>query len=310
VNIQTAQKWYCSATEEFTPLCTQREPSRLYLEVFVRGVTATLFGKDGRSDFPETLYLDSSRLQIIKAEIEDDIFFEVCLEMFAGLLKQFGYQGPSLSTTRQQLVSSLTAIMGETSVGYGPLKWMANSEALSLEVLRQATTLAGRPTTYDYENMSSANQHLRHLFFSTFTTQARNLEAVVLPMIMTIIEKHANSSPMELFNNLISTTTTPTLLSKTHISQPVAADTFSSTYLPHLDVRKLSDIANRISHIIILHWRIWGNIVYVQDDAAKSSSAVTSTTLTPDAQVPCSMRTGEPADSGSETHVAHETSSQ
>jgi hypothetical protein len=303
VNIQTAQKWYRSATEEFAPVCTQREASRLHLEIFVRGVTATLFGKDGRSDFPETLYLDAERLQTIKAEIENCIFFEVCLDMFTMLLKQFDYQGSNLLSARQQLVSSLTAIMGEMSLGCGPLRWMANSEALSLEILRQASTLAGQSTIYDYENLSSANSHLRHLFFSFFTTQARNFEAAILPKVLATMDRHSNSSPMELFNNLVPSTTLPS-------AQATTIDTFPFHQILHPDARKLSDIANRISHIIILHWRIWGSIAYVQDDASGSSAAPTIASHNPEAHVPSSMRTGESQDCTSDAHVTHEASSQ
>ena len=303
------QKWYNAATQEFASLCSNKQDSsRLNLEVFTRGVTATLFGKDGRSDFPEAMYLDTDRLQIVKADIEDHIFFEVCLNMFATLLKQFGYQGPSVSTTRQQLVSALTAIMGESNVGYGPHQWMANSEALSLEILRQASTLANRPTAYDYDNLSSANQHLRHMFFSTFTTQARKLEAAVLPIILATIEKHNNASPMELFNNLVpvTTTTTSTILHNTPSS---TTDTFSSHHLLHPNTRKLSDIANRISHIIILHWRVWSKIAYVQNDTTGKQSTSTVSTQASEAQVPSSMRTGEASESYDETHAAHEASS-
>jgi hypothetical protein len=311
VSIQTVQKWYSSAAQEFTPLCSNgKDSSRLNLEVFVRGVTATLFGKDGRSDFPEAMYLDVDRLQIIKAEIEDHIFFEVCLNMFATLLKRFRYQGPGLSNTRQQLISALTAIMGESNVGYGPHQWMANSGALSLEILRQASTLANRPTAYDHDNLSSANQHLRHLFFSKFTTQARNLEAAMLPVILATIEKYNNSSPMELFNNLVPTTIPTTTIVPTHNIFPTPTDTFSSHHFLHPNTRKLSDIANRISHIIILHWRVWSKIAYVQDDTAGKYAASTLSAQSPEAHVPSSMRTGEASETYEEMQTTHEASSQ
>lgn len=310
VNIQTAQKWYQSATQEFASLCaSQCGSSSLNLELFVRGVTATLFGKDGRSDFPETMYLDTDRLQVIKAEIEDSIFFEICLNMFDILLKQFGYQRPILLTARQQLITSLTAIMGESGLGYGPHQWMANSEALSLEILRQASNLAGRSTAYDHDNLSSANQHLRHLFFSTFTTQARNLETAILPTILAAINKHNSSSPLELFNTLVPNTvsnTSPPI----HNAPFTIADTFSPLQLLHPDTDKFSDIAKRISHIIILHWRVWGKIVYVQEDRITSHSASTSTTQAADLSVPSHMRTGDAPDIFEETPVAYKEPSQ
>lgn len=255
------------------------------------------------------MYLDLERLQVIKAEIEDHVFFEVCLDMFATLLKQFGYQGPSLSTTRQQLVSSLVAIMGELSVGYGLHQWTSNSEALSLEILRQASNLAGRATAYDHETLASANQLLRHMFFSTFTTQARNLEAALIPNILATIDKHNGSSPMDLFNNLVSNTAS-TPLPCVHNTQPTPTDTFFSHRILHPDINKLSDIANRISHIVILHWRVWGRIAYVPEDATTSQSLLMSAVQAKDAPVPSHMKTGEAPETYEEAHVACEEPSQ
>lgn len=259
-------------------------------------MTATLFGNDGWPHFPESMYLDIDRLQIIKAEVADHVFFEVCLEMFNNLLKQSGYQGPSSSATRHQLVNALTAIMGESGVGCGPYDRMANSEALSLEILRQASTITGRATTYNYDNMSRANEHLRHLFSSTFTTRVRNLESVVLPIILATIDKHINSSPMELFNTLVPIATTTTTPPSAQLDQSTT-DTFSSHSLLHPDPHKLLGVAHRISHIIILHWRVWSNIAYVQDDASEPCPTSTPATQVPEAHVPHIMKTGEAAES-------------
>ncbi|KAF3007830.1 hypothetical protein E8E13_010658 [Curvularia kusanoi] len=312
VNIQTSQKWYQSAADEFISDCTaQCSSSRLSLEVFVRGVTATLFGKDGRSDFPDAMYLDTDRLHIMKAEIENHVFLEVCLQMFATLAKQFGFRGPTLTATRQELVTSLTAIMGEFNMGYGPHQWMANSEALALEILRHASNVAGRATAYDYDNLSSADQHLRHLFFSTFTTQARKVEAAILPTILATIDKYNNCSPMELFNSLAPTTTAKKI-SPLQSMQPAAADTFSphNNLLLHPDSHKLVNITNRISHIVILHWRVWSRIAYVQDDSVMSHSTSTMPSQTADTSVPSCMKTGEPLETHEGNHVVHEESSQ
>ena len=310
VDIDAAQKWYRSAVDEFTTDCAaQHNSPRLHLEIFVRGLTATLFGKDGRSDFSEAMYLDADRLYVIKAEIENYVFFEVCLEMFVTLTKQFGFQGPALSATRQQLVTSLTAIMGESNMGFGPHQWMANSEALSLEILRQASNLAGRATAYDFDNLSSANQHLRHLFFSTFTTQARKVEAAMLPTILATIDQYNNSSPMELFNSLAPTTARKPS-SPLQSMQSTAADTFPPHNLLHPDAHKLLDMTKRISHIVILHWRIWSKIAYVQDDAITSHFGLPLASHMTDTSVPSLLRTGEAPETYEETHAIHEEPSQ
>ncbi|KAF1849795.1 uncharacterized protein K460DRAFT_399906 [Cucurbitaria berberidis CBS 394.84] len=329
VNMNIAQNWYADANDEFGSQCTpRRDAAGFQLEVFTRAVVAILFGKDGRSDFPETFYLDDDRLQTLKTEIDDLVFFEVCMSMFAILAKQFGYGAPLSLSIEQQLRASISAIMGE-AVGHGPQQWMMNSEALSLEILRQASRLVGQPLTYHFDCLADANHHLRLLFTESFAHHAAQLEATFLPQILGNIDRHTSASPMDLFNSLVSIS--PSMPPHpTYPSQPVASETFASAQ-PHPETAKLTDLANRITHIVLLHWRVWGPIAYVQDDDSQHSSTspsdeeIARPSVSPQptlahrpqpqlpeeaAQVVATMMTGDPLDSGQETHVPHQTSSQ
>lgn len=140
VNINTAQNWFTDAVDEFGLQCSPRPRAGpcFELEVFTRAVVAITFGRGGRSDFPETFFLDHDRLVALKAEVDDLVMFEVCVEMHVMLARQLGYQGPMTMAIGQQLRTALSAIMGEAA-GHGPQQWMINSEALSLEILRQAS---------------------------------------------------------------------------------------------------------------------------------------------------------------------------
>ncbi|CAO2658618.1 Nn.00g063410.m01.CDS01 [Neocucurbitaria sp. VM-36] len=326
VNINTTQSWFADANDEFGSQCTprQRDASGFQLEVFTRTVVAILFGRDGRSDFPETFYLDHDRLHTLQAEIDDLVFFEVCMEMFTVLAKELGYGGPISLAIGQELRTSISAIMGE-AVGHCSQQWMMNTEALSLEILRQASRLAGRSPTYHFDRLADANQHLRRLFVEKFASHAAQLEASFLPQILGNVDRHTSSSPLELFNNLVSLS--PTMPLPAYPSQPLLPDTSAFAHL-HPEVAKLTDIANRITHIIVLHWRVWGHIAYAQDDDSQHSSIMPSddemgrSSMSPQpslshcpqthlseeaAQMVAGMKTGEPLDSGQEAHVPHQT---
>jgi hypothetical protein len=322
VNINTAQNWFTDAVEQFGPQCSPRPRPGPYfeLEVFTRAVAALSFGRDGQSDFPETFFLDQDRLRTLKAEIDDLVMFEVCMDMFIALARQFGYEGHISLTIGQQLRAAILAIMGEAA-GQGPQQWMMNSEALSLEILRQASQIIGRSATYSFDHMTEANHNLRDLFVRRSAYHASRLEASLLPQILANVDRHSTSSPTELFTDLVSIS--PSMPPLPTLSRTSISDTFAFAHL-HPETAKLTDLANRITHIILLHWRVWGPIAYVQDDASQHSSTTLATdaSVAPspmsgqrpslpnteqEASLPTSMRTGETLDPGQDTHVAHQS---
>jgi hypothetical protein len=320
VNINTAQNWFTNAVDEFGPQCSPRPRAGPYfeLEVFTRAVVAISFGRDGRSDFPETFFLDHDRLVTLKAEVDDLVMFEVCMEMYVTLARQLGYQGPMTMAIGQQLRTALSAIMGEAA-GHGPQQWMMNSEALSLEILRQASHLAGQTPGCSFDRMAEANQCLRLMFVRKSAWHASRLEASLLPQILANVDRHSSSSPIELFNSLVSISHSMPQLPT--LSRPTISDTFFFAHL-HPETAKLTDLANRITHIILLHWRVWGPIAYVQEDKPQHlsldggvvPSAVSQTqsrqapsNAEQEASLPTSMRTGEPLESGQDTHITHQS---
>lgn len=240
------------------------------------------------------------------------------MEMYTQLARQLGYQGSMTLAIGQQLRTALSAIMGE-AVGHGPQQWMLNSEALSLEILRQASHLAGQTPSCSFDHMAEANQHLRTMFVRKSSWHASRLEASLLPQILANVDRHSTSSPIELFNALVSIS--PSMPPLPSLSRPNIADTFAFAHL-HPETAKLTDLANRITHIILLHWRIWGPIAYVQEggsqrsstDGSAISSQVSQTqsrqvasNAEKDASVPTSMRTGEKLDAGQDTHGCHQS---
>jgi hypothetical protein len=309
VNISTAQAWFAEAVHDFGPQCSPRpRPGPCFqLEVFTRAVTAVSFGRGGRSDFPETFFLDHERLRALKSEIDDLVMFEVCMEMFVALARQSGYEGSITLAIGQQLRVAICAIMGE-SVGHGPQSWVMNSEALSLEIMRQASHLLGQQSTCSFDRMAAANEHLRILFFRRSSYHAARLEASLLPQILASVDRHSASSPMDMFNNLVSIA--PCMPPLPSLSRP--SDTFSFGHL-HPETAKLTDIANRITHIILLHWRVWGPIAYVQEDTSRPCSPVSpspaqqrqqASNAEQETHVPSNMRTGDTSEMEQDGHVA------
>ncbi|RAR12499.1 camp-mediated signaling protein sok [Stemphylium lycopersici] len=332
VNISTTRNWFANTIEEFGSQCSPRPRAGpcFELDVFTRAITAISFRRDGCGEFPETFLLDNERLRALKTEIDDLVMFEVCMDMCIALARQFGYQGPITLAIGQQLRTALAAIMGDT-IGHGPHQWMINSEALSLEILRQASNLAGQPATYSFDRMSDANQSLRVLFVRRSAHHAARLEASLLPQILVNVDRLRASSPMDLFNSLVSIS--PSMPPLPILPRSAISDTSAFAHL-HPETAKLTDLANRITHMILLNWRIWAPIAYIQEEHELSRHSSTDGNHAPTSPVsqtqnqqprhqpsssttkqassdqeasslPTSMRTGEKLDPGQEPHLTH-----
>jgi hypothetical protein len=314
VNIDAAHSWYSSALEEYRQECTpQRDVRRLQLDTFVRAVVSTLFSGSSQCNFPETFYLDQDRLRTLKAEVDDMTLFDICFEMFGLLLKNFGYNGPVSQARKHQLHASLLAIIGE-GIGQGPQQWMMNSEPISLELVRQSLAMAGLPPNPNLDTLQKANLHLRAMFYTTFSDHAASLEATIVPQILALVDRHVQSSPIDLFNNLVTLPAPPPSLTPSQALLPLISNNTLSSHS-----EQFTDVSSRITHIILLHWRIWGPIAYVQDDEnavtpREESLLTTAPSSVPQAHSPSPanaealvmLKTGEPPESGHEAQFAHE----
>lgn len=345
MDVDASQKWWAAAVKQFQQhgMPASRDISRFQLDVLARALVSTLFSRDGHCSFPDTFYLDQDRLRVLKSEIDDLIHFEICSDMFAQLLKEFGHEGSISPSTRQHIRTSVSAIMGEAA-GHGPQAWMVNSEPISLELYRQALLFTGRPPIYNLDDFQKANQHLRALFVNSFSAHASALQATLLPQILACANRYRNASTIDLFNNLVAPTPPPPhgpFPSFMPIAQQHPDTLPSNTTQPE----RLADVSNRITHILLLHWRIWGPIAYIQDDENTAQNQMPLQALaqpqpqhvnamstleerapstaphaarppapsppppngTPEAQVVGAMKTGEPPDPGTETKVTGET---
>ncbi|EAT87772.1 hypothetical protein SNOG_05381 [Parastagonospora nodorum SN15] len=325
VNIHAAQAWYLRAAWEFaeTHPTQPRNIQQAQLEIFVRAVVAQFFNRSTHSEFPETFYLDQDRLRSLKAEIEDLVCMEVCMDAFAAFLKQFSYDSYISPQIRLQLHSSLLAIMG-SSMGYGSHQWVMNCEALSLEILRQASIVAGQPQTFSHDALSHANEHLLHMFYDSFNTHNSRMEATLLNRVITCTERNTKTMAIDLFNNLVPITSSSPQPKPT----PFSHLTSSAVHTLNPETARWQDIANRVTHIIILHWRVWDRIAYVQEDGSERSTSPaghesTSSSQHPvqssqnsmqasehESQLVTAMKTGDSIESGQEALVPHHTSSQ
>ncbi|KAF2117748.1 T-complex 11 [Lophiotrema nucula] len=267
VNIENAQRWYAASTEKFRQSCPPKRHSHgSQLEVFARAVTTIFFSNDPRCEFPDTFYLDYERLRQLKSEVDDLVYFEICFDTYEDLFGALGYGRLASQATKHLLHGALSAVLGE-GAGHGTSHWMNNCENIAAELIRQAFLATGRPPFLSADLIQQTTRKLRNtLIPSIIQRKAQALEFGVQSQVLSTVNRHIRSSPMELFNTLVVLPGPPPPPQAP--SQPLASfqhspsNTFSSQ-----NIEQYNDLSNRIAHIILIHWRTWGPIAYVQEEA-------------------------------------------
>lgn len=326
VDIDAAQAWY--ARTACAPPCERSSRSRkipLQFDLFVSAVVSELVGSSRCHGFPSIFYLDQDRLDLIQAEIEDLVHVEACMHTFADFLKQLDHKPGVAATSRQQLQNHLRAIMGNSTV-FGSSQWIANSKALSLEILRQAVQLSGQTISYSHDASSKANQRLLQRF-AKCGAHVLSLKETLLEKVLMCTNQYYHSTPTDWFNNLVPTTGTVREHRGSRFPHLHVCSTSPNDHLLENEALTWQNLTNRLAHIILLHWRVWGRIAYVQDgcsvqssfslvqNAPTSSHSVHSTVESPqlsqqNPKLVAVRETGESLETGQETLLPHETSSQ
>lgn len=258
INVAAIQRWYMAELETFSlsDPSRQRISGRAGAVVLVQGITRLLFSNNARCEFPDSFYLDHDRLRTLKSDIDYHTYFEICFELFRQLSKGFGYSMVIPATSKQTLYNSLEAIMSDNSSS-GPSPWWINSEHIAAELIRQALVLNNRAPNYNSKQLDDTNRTLRAMYETAYVKHSKLLEELVLAQTLASITRYISSSPVELYNTFVSVGSSPTS------RIPPALSIHSATENKPSPLSELpTNFSNRIAHIIILHWRIWGELVY------------------------------------------------
>lgn len=217
------------------------EVVRSDLAIFVNAVVDLVVSNS--PNFPPTFEYDVQRLHRLQAEFQDCVRMVTYCVIF---IKAIGHLGFIVSPTREvcdnltkdiaDLTANLDAAVGST----------AHFETVTLEIVRQAYRYCGNDSLPSDSLLQEMEGTLR---------QARNpqsiefhqVQAILFNDLYYLVEDHVistiNLKPWSIIDRL----------------NPMPSD----PYAPEEDV-DLPVVARRLSHILVLHWRVWAPILYQQ----------------------------------------------
>jgi hypothetical protein len=159
------------------------------------------------------------------------------------------YLSRPVTDSASQVLTSLLAILSSSTTND---KWAALAPALGLQILRSTTT----PLTHLPQFESHLAFHLSNSRSRVYQEAEARVLLQLAPILQKLIETYTPLTSLQIFE----AATTPKVLPGATVSQVNGAK------------EEITEIATRIAHIGILHWRVWAPLAYLVDPDAEEDA--------------------------------------
>ncbi|EEP77053.1 predicted protein [Uncinocarpus reesii 1704] len=249
--VEEAKKWFHNALREQACL---RRWTRGWTEcnnvaAVCRGLTPLLSQSDSPAGFPATFKFTHCRLWMMRSEVQDSIAFELCKHVFDKTASNHIPHIPRSREVYSTLRSRLWSIVEGDRNGaiIDAQKWRNNISSIALEITRLISNLEAsiKPgVTLDANVLSYVEGMLRSCFGRRSPLFEHYREVVSEQLekaTMAVIERYVGMSCLDMCDDQ-------------HLPQP-------EDYV-QLGPNDIESIGKRLAHLCVLHWRVWGPILY------------------------------------------------
>lgn len=257
--------------QEYDSLSMIEGHSFTYLDALTHAILRDLLFCSNTTSLTSTFYLDLDRLRTIRVDMHNMICHKVCGDVLTSLL------GPGTSRSEvpkalTMLRSSLTAIVGSQGL------WTERVENIAAEIVRLVLTLEGRAHLYDADLTTLAERKLQQDLEPTsaaFCMRAQEMLDRLLPKTKECVNAHCRLPAIELQEALVP----PLPATSGHsfgmgaVCEPVAAARSSDPDI---------DLVRRFSHVMVLHWQVWADLVYLVEPEPEYGLSSPSPSVSPE----------------------------
>ncbi|KAI9708027.1 MAG: hypothetical protein M1820_004231 [Bogoriella megaspora] len=244
-------------------ICAQKLPNDL--GCFVYALTQSLLSPESLdSTFPNTFYLDLDRLAALRADLIDQIHIQICLATFEKARQRLQGCSETSSSTEHDQSQALLIIVGAGYTHDNSLtRWTNNIANLAAHLTHTALKTTSSTQAFDLDLLDSIEAELKTSFNPDSDSYSRTSTAVLdalLPGTLKGVATYIERSPVNICNALVS----PSTSSGKAIVKPTVLSGLGKRPEDSRE-RKMQGLIDRITHLAVLHWRIWAPIVYLFD---------------------------------------------
>ena len=224
--------------------------------------------------YPQTFYLDQERLRAFRTEIHAQIFNLVCKEV---LYEMAPKQAPQ--TELEEAAAALENCVNSILDGcHGRIG--TNVEYVAAEIMRLVLFIEKAATDCDPDLMDFAQQRLEtdlRTQSPTFKKHAEDVVARILPKMQTSVTKHIKYPALRL-QDLLVPHSPPSIAH--HLPLSYVAPGYGAVCdaaMGPTPVVKDEELIRRFTHVVVLHWQVWAELVYLapHNDEGSDNDGVT-----------------------------------
>lgn len=251
LDIRPSHDWYEAIKSEVVAKAPDKPASGI--EVLVEGLVQLCTFPSNDLSLPLTLRYDAIRIQRFEEEVQDLVQFRTCCHVLDALSFRIIRRKLDTSRIHATLERRLLDLLHSDSFiesGTGDA-WQYEVDAIALEITRSAYAFAEQAG-------ASAPDH-------TFASSLERVKAVLKRDWAT--RRPADELQTELIRLSLQHVSAFGSLSSLAISQ---AQQFhlQNTSPQTQRLTTLDDVARRLAHIAVIHWRVWGDLAYTNTDFA------------------------------------------
>lgn len=258
-NVQYARSWYLKGRKRLhhVPLLPNNSWVNRDVEVFLTSFLMSLIPTMSTDAWPDTFTLDAERLRVLKAELQDLLHEQIYCHVLARLVESRRKPGTSTTAQRTNIQPEIQNIVSD-----GRLTGLPTSNVIA-ELVRQALRMTGSNELHNAQLEDLADMWLEEALCSPdlLHKYAENLMMDLSGELLRNVEKHLTRSPWDIFNILIA---------PTQATQPPILPSLLPIVCAVSPRTRRTDIINRITHIAVLHWRIWENLIYNNEELGQT----------------------------------------
>ena len=219
------------------------------MDIFLRGVVDLV--ATNCLSLPATFEYDFERLRVLQTDFQTCLKKAACRQIFINTLRVLDRHKPSPPDHCENLADRISTFASGLNLAHNPSSYIQD---IALEIVREAYKACGITTLPSEALLAATELHLRQAWDSTssaFENQQNILGNELGDLVNDIVGSVADLTPLQLLHHL-------------NPLQPSPKPDERSTPL---------DLARRIAHIAILHWRVWAPILYQQQPWGRSRDA-------------------------------------
>ncbi|KAK3714218.1 Protein SOSEKI 1 [Vermiconidia calcicola] len=242
-----------------------------HLKGLTSGLLRGLASNESLIQFPQTFYLDLDRLRGLRADLHSHIFYLICRDTLLDMARQAS-EG-ELNRSVAAFIHTLRAVVGP------PGRWNEKLNNIAVEIMRIVLELEKKDVSYDETLLDFIEQRLEHDLLpgsQAFDKHAQDLSDRLLPKIQASVDKNINVNALDLQNSLLA----PLPPAAPQHPMGFGAVLTPQAALPQQPIDPDDDFIRRFTHIIVLHWQVWADLVYMapsDDDSSDEEAAQTPT---------------------------------